>query len=257
VRTTVRAEWTKAVTVRGTVALLLLLLAGTAGASIASVSAARCGFAGCGQDPGKISLLGVQVGQAVAAVAGVLAIGSEYGTGMIQVTLAATPRRGRVLAAKAIVLSGLVLAASTVAVISAALAGQFILPGHGFTPAHGYLVLTLINGSMLRAVLGSALYLTLVSLLGLGIACVVRDTAAATGVVLGLLYLLPLLGPAFGPDWGRHMEQIAPMMAGLDIQATRGLHSMFLTPWQGLGVVALWAAGALFSGTVAVKVRDA
>jgi ABC-2 type transport system permease protein len=254
---TVRAEWAKALTIRSTLALLLLLVVSTAGAGIASASAAHCGYAGCGQDPGRITLLGVEAGQAIAAIAGVLAIGNEYSTGMIHVTLAATPQRVRVLTAKAIVLGALVLPAAAVAVISAALAGQFILPGRGFTPAHGYPTLALTDGPMLRAVLGSVLYLTLVSLLSLGVTCIVRDAAAAMGVALGLLYLFPLLGPAFGPGWGWHVLQIAPMMGGLDIQVTLGVHALPLTPWQGLGVVALWASGALLLGDLALQLRDA
>jgi len=45
--------------------------------------------------------------------------------------------------------------------------------------------------------------------------------------------------------------------AGLDAQATTGVNSLPLTPWQGLGVVALWTAGALLLGALALKSRDA
>lgn len=55
----------------------------------------------------------------------------------------------------------------------------------------------------------------------------------------------------------RLLEQIGPMSAGLDAQATMGLKSLPLTPWQGLGVVALWAAGALLLGGLALRIRDA
>jgi ABC-2 type transport system permease protein len=53
------------------------------------------------------------------------------------------------------------------------------------------------------------------------------------------------------------MQQIGPLSAGLDVQATIGVKSLSLTPWQGLGVVALWAVGALLLGALVLKRRDA
>ena len=88
----------------------------------------------CTADTAKLSLTGIVLGQAIVAMLAVLAISSEYGTGMIRITLAAMPRRAAVLAAKAAVVTGLVLAAGTVAVLGAVLAGRLILPGNGFTP---------------------------------------------------------------------------------------------------------------------------
>jgi ABC-2 type transport system permease protein len=47
------------------------------------------------------------------------------------------------------------------------------------------------------------------------------------------------------------------MSAGLDVQAMIGVNSLSLTPWQGLGVVAIWTAGALLLGALVLKSRDA
>jgi ABC-2 type transport system permease protein len=58
-------------------------------------------------------------------------------------------------------------------------------------------------------------------------------------------------------DRGRHLQQIGPLTAGLDAQAATGLNGLPLTPWQGLGVVALWTAGALVLGAIALTARDA
>ncbi|HEX6522148.1 MAG TPA: hypothetical protein VF070_19400 [Streptosporangiaceae bacterium] len=77
--------------------------------SAATAAATRCPSGGCADDPAKISLTGIYLGQAVIAVLAVMAVSGEYGTGMIRLTLTATPRRVTVLAAKAAVLSGLVL----------------------------------------------------------------------------------------------------------------------------------------------------
>src|SRR6266542_4664559 len=94
--------------------------------SAAAAAAVTCPSAGCGQDPAKVSLTGIEFGQAVVAILAVLAISGEYSSGMIRVTLAAMPRRTTVLAAKAVVVSGLVLAAGAGAVLGSVLAGRLI-----------------------------------------------------------------------------------------------------------------------------------
>ena len=78
---------------------------------------------GCADDPAKISLTGIYLGQAVIAVLAVIAVSGEYGTGMIRLTLTATPRRLTVLAAKAAIITGLILVAGAIAVLGSLLAG--------------------------------------------------------------------------------------------------------------------------------------
>jgi ABC-2 type transport system permease protein len=252
-RQALRAEWAKMWSDRFVAWVLGGLVVLSLAVSALTIGTARCAAAGCGQDPARISLAGVYLGQAVAALAGVLAIGGEYGTGMISVTLAAIPRRGRVLAAKALVLTVPVLAASALVAGACLLAGGLVLPGHGFTAGHGF---DLASPAMWRGACCAALYLTLVALLGLGVAAVVRDPAVATGALLGLLYLFPAIGLAAGRSLQRLLEQIGPMSAGTDSlsAAPAGLP---LTPWQGLGVVALWAAGAVVAGAYVLCARDA
>jgi ABC-2 type transport system permease protein len=177
---------------------------------------------------------------------------------MIRTTLAAMPRRTTVLAAKAAVVTAVTLAAGTVAVLGSVLAGRLILPGHGYTPANGYPVLSLANATVLRAAAGTVLYLALIALLSLGVATAVRDSAVAIGSVLGLLYLFPILAAVAGsPRVQRHLDQIGPMTAGLEIQASTGLRHLPIGPWAGLGVLAAWAAAALLAGTLVLRARDA
>jgi ABC-2 type transport system permease protein len=258
-----RAEWTKLRTLASTWWLLTAAVALTVMVGAAVAAAVQCHPLGCapaqtGADPVKISLAGVDLGQVAVALLAVLAVGAEYGTGMIRVTLAATPRRLVVLAAKAVVVTGWALAAAAVAVLASVLAGRLILPSRGLSAANGYTVVSLANGPDLRAALGSVLYLALIALLALGVTTAVRDSATGIGLVLGLLYLFPIISTVI-PDHvlSRHLEQIAPMTAGLYIQATTGIQSLPLTPWQGLGVLALWAFGALILGAVILRLRDA
>ena len=116
-REALHAEWTKLRTAPGTLWLLLAVVALTVALSAGAAAAVRCPSAGCGQDPARISLTGIELGQVIVAVLAVLVISGEYGTGMIRTTLAAMPRRTTVLAAKAAILTGLVLAAGTIAVL--------------------------------------------------------------------------------------------------------------------------------------------
>ena len=258
-RDALHAEWTKLCTVPGTFWLLAATITLTVTVSAAAAAATRCPAGpACPVDTPKLALTGVQLGQAAVAILAVQAISSEYSTGMIRITLTAMPRRPAVLAAKATILTGLVLAAGSVAVAGCLLAGRFILPGHGFTAAHGFPVLSLTIGPVLRAATGSVLYLALIALLSLGACAVLRDSAIAVGVVLGLLYLFPIIAALAGdPHWRRHLEQIGPMTAGLAIQATTGLRSLPISPWAGLGVLAAWAAGALLAGGLLLRFRDA
>jgi ABC-2 type transport system permease protein len=259
------AEWTKLRTLPGTGWLLLAAAALTiaVGAAVAGAFTCPPAHGGCspaatGADPAKISLTGVYLGQAVIAVLGVLVIGGEYGTGMIRVTLAASPRRLTVLTAKALIVAGCALAAGLLAVGGSVLAGRLILPGRGLTAANGYVLLSLGNGPDLRAATGTAAYFALIALLALGITTAVRDSAVGIGLVLGLLYLFPIV-TAVIPDQtlARHLDQASPMIAGLYIQATTGVSQLALTPWQGLGVTAAWAAGALILGATVLRLRDA
>jgi ABC-2 type transport system permease protein len=79
------------------------------------------------------------------------------------------------------------------------LAGRLILPGRGLSAANGYALVSLGNGPDLRAALGSALYLALIALLALGVTTAVRDSAAGIGLVLGVLYLFPIVSAVI-PD---------------------------------------------------------
>ena len=135
------------------------------------------------------------------------------------------------------------------------LASRVILPGHGFTPGHGFPLLSVADRPTLRAAGGSVLNLALIALLSLGIAAVVRASAAAVGVVLGLLYLSPIILSvvAGDPVWSHRLERYAPMSAGLTIQDTTGLP---ISPWGGIGVLAAWAA-ALPAGGLVLRWRDA
>jgi ABC-2 type transport system permease protein len=258
-RHALHAEWTKLRTVSGPAWLLVGLAALTIAVSAAAVGATRCPQnQTCPVDPTKLSLTGIQFGQAVVAILAVLMVSNEYSSGMMRVTLAAMPRRQAVLAAKAILLVALVLVAGAVAVFGSVLAGHLILPGHGFTAARGFHPVWLSYGPALRAASGSVLYLGLIALMSLGVAVIVRDSAVSIGVVLALLYLFPIVLSFIGNEhWQHRLERWTPTVAGLTIQDTTGLRGLAITPWGGLGVLAIWAAAAMLAGGLVFRLRDA
>lgn len=242
-RSALHAEWTKLRTWPGTIGVLLAMVVATIGVSVTAAAATACTSGDCGQDLTKLSLTGVQLGQAVVAILAVLVIGNEYSTGMVRVTLTASPRRTRVLAAKAVIVTGVVAAAAVIAVLGSLAAGRFILPAHEF---------------VLRPAVGSVLYLVLVGLLSLGTATAVRNPAAAIGIVLGLIYVFPIVTLVVGdPGWQKHLQQVGPMSAGLAVQATVHVDTLPIGPWKGLGVLALWALTALLAGDLLFERRDA
>ena len=235
-----RAEWSKIRTLPDFALLLALTVVLTV-----AVSAASSAAGGNGPDPVHAALLGVQLGQAVAAIAGVQILAGEYGSGLIHPTLLAVPRRSRVLGAKAALLAGGVAAAALAALGGSALAGWLLLP-------------SLPAGGLPRAVTGSVLYLVLIALLGLGTAAVVRNTVAAVGVVLSLLYVLPVVMEMLtDPQWQRWVYRLTPSSAAQSLQTTVATSALPLGPWPALAVTAGWSIGALALGLLLLTRRDA
>jgi ABC-2 type transport system permease protein len=254
-----RAEWTKFRTLGESWWLVAgaITVAVAASAAMAATTHLSPGAPDGGPDPTKLALTGIDLGQAVIAVIAVLAVTEEYGTGMIRQSLAAIPRREVLLGAKALNVAGLTALAAVPAVAGCLIAGRLLLPGAGIDPAHGYALVSIANGPTRRAAVGALLYLVLIGLLSAGVGAIVRDTAVATGTLLGLLYLPPLFALLISGPWRRHIEQVAPMTAGLAIESTRNLRSLPDSPWAGLGILAAWAACALLAGGMVLQIRDA
>ncbi|MER7277321.1 ABC transporter permease [Dactylosporangium sp. NPDC000244] len=232
-----RAEWTKLRTTPGPAWLLPAAAFVTAalGAAVSAVAP------GPGTDPARLALSGVYLGQAPVAVLAVLAVSGEFSTALIRTTLTAIPNRAAVLSAKASAVAVAVFAAAGVAVLASLLIAR----------------VPLTEGPVLRAGVGTVAYLVLVALLSLGVAAAVRDSGGAIGVVLGLLYLPPLLTQMVpDPHLQRLLERGSPMSAGLAVQATTNLDRLPIGPWAGLGVLAAWSAASLLVGGILLRARD-
>ena len=251
-----RMEWVKLRTLRSTGWITVILAAGMLGLAVlvlaqypsnwAHMTAAdRASF-----DPTEVGFSGLALGQLVMAVLGVLVITSEFSSGLIRATLAATPRRGLVLAAKAAVLGAAGLVIGEVLAFAAFLAGQAVLR----SPApHA----TLGQPGVLRAVLLAGAYLCLMGLIGLGIGAIIRRTAGAIAAVVGVVFVLPLIFVVF-PDAVRHaVEQFLPELIGENSLTAVKPVAHSLPPWAALGVLALYAAATLIVGGWLLARRDA
>jgi ABC-2 type transport system permease protein len=256
-RQEIHAEWTKARTGGGTGWVVLATIVATVGIS-AIVCAATQYSTTLTQDPTKISLIGINVGQVGLAALAIMLICNEYATGMIRVTLGAMPRRLHMLAAKATVVTGLALVTAIVSVLGSLLVGRLILSGNGFTTAHGFHTVSLLHRSTWHAAAGSIAYLTLVALLSVGTSLAARDAAAAIATVLAAVFLFPILAALVtDPHWARHLQQLGPLTAGLAQQATVPVHDPPLNRLAGLGVITAWTSAALVAGSLVLSRRDA
>jgi ABC-2 type transport system permease protein len=200
-------------------------------------------------DPTAISLSGVQLAQIAVGVLGVLLITSEYATGLIRTTLAAVPRRLPVLWGKAAMLTVAVVTVSLPAAFVAFLAGQSIL-------GRQHLAVSLGQHGVARAVIGSALYLAVAGLIGLGLGALLRSAAGGIAALFGLLFAVQLVAGFLPGSWAQDVGKYVPATAGQAVTTVRP-DPTSLPPWTGFGVFCLYAAVLLSLAAVRMRRGDA
>lgn len=201
-------------------------------------------------DTVRVSMGGLHLSQITVGLLGVLAISSEYSSGMIRASLAAVPQRRLMLTVKALVLTAAALATGIAACFAAYLVFQAFLPS-------GDAMRTSLTGpGVLRAVTGAGLYLTVLGLLGFGLGTVIRSSAGAVAALFGLLFVPSLLAALLPQSWQDTIGRYLPMNAGDAIYTVRPEAHM-LQPWAGFGVFCLYAAAALAAGFILITRRDA
>jgi ABC-2 type transport system permease protein len=250
----VRSEWTKLRSVRSTYwALVVAAILGIGlGALISAISANHYAT-----DPGvhfrwnptDRSLTSLAIAQLAFAILGVMVVTGEYSTGMIRTSLAAVPRRSRMLAAKALVFTAVALVAGEAIAFVAFFVGQALISGKAPSA-------TLGGHEVVRAIVGAGLYLALLALLGTAIGVLLRHAAAAIGTIVAILLVLPGIANALPTSWSQPIEKYWPTNAGEQVaMIVRDSHT--LPPWAGLGVMALFVAIVLTGAFVLLERRDA
>jgi ABC-2 type transport system permease protein len=257
---TLRSELTKIRSVRSTYWTLFLLI----GAGIAWSIAYCAGEASkwptmpaqdkIGFDPTQSSVVGLALlGQLVIVVLGTLSITSEFGTGMIRTSLTVMPRRGAFYGAKAAVLAAVALAVALLASFASFFVGQGLL-------ASTHVTATLSQPNVLRAVLGTALYLVLCGLFAFGLGAIIRSTAGAMTAAYGFLFLLPQLAKALPSSWYADVDRWLPGGDVVNsITSTQGvnINPHVFTAWGELAVFGGYTVVLLALGALLFRKRDA
>lgn len=242
-RQAVAMEWVKLRTLRSTTWVLgsgmalSVALGVVAGYNTRSVTG----------DPTSNVLAGVILGQVVLGVLGVLMMTSEYSSGMIRVTLATVPRRPLVLAAKALVFGATGLVAGELTTFASFLLGIAALRPSVPHPSLG-------DPTVLRAVVLTGLYLALIGLAGLGIGVLVRHSPAGVAVLVGGLFVLPLITGAASMGAGKFLPEL---IAGNSLAAVKPVQGFGWSPWLELAIVAAYPAILLAAGCWQLSRRDA
>lgn len=280
-RRAMAAEWTKLWSVRSTMWTLIATGIAVVGLSVLSTSTRSA--ADIVDDPTRLSLIGVFLGQLIFGVLGVLVMSAEYGTGTIRATLSAVPRRPTVLIAKVLVFGAVALVVSEVFTFAAFGIGQAILSAkHAVGPSAavaqharqlglkvppGVKALLPTTGSaslgqtgVLRAVFGAGLYLAVLGLLALGLATIIRHTAGAISAFVGVVLVLPLIVQALPTSINDAVARYLPANIGLVLFSTNGLPDHLgpaFSPWTGFALLVLYTVAALAAGCWVLVRRDA
>jgi ABC-type transport system involved in multi-copper enzyme maturation permease subunit len=299
-RGAIASEFTKIRSVRSTYWTLAALLVVSIGVGAAITGGAEANFSHnlankAGFDATQTSLIAFfEIGQLIIAVIAALAITSEYSTGMIRTSLTAEPRRGAVYAAKAIVLTSLTLVVSLVTSFIAFFVGQALLSSSGVSASLFHTVRIPQNANIncppnsgnsggpggvppgcklvfsgtdvihpstvLLAIIGCALFVTLVAILAFGIGAIVRHTAGTIAIAIAALFIIPVLEQALPNTWRWDIMRFLPDAANQVVSVTLGdnnINPHLWSAWPQLGVTALWAAALAAVGAYLFRKRDA
>jgi len=209
------------------------------------------------------TLIGTFIGLIAVIVVGARFATDEYRRGLIRTTLAATPHRGRLLAAKAIVVGAATFVAGVVGAAPTVEIGQRVLRANGVYvwPASGL--------TEARVIVGTGLLMAVAAVLALALGAVVRRAAATVAAALVAIVLPYLLAMSVLPTAaGAWLLRVTPAAAFAVQQSAPVYHQVQnlylpndgyypLPGWGGLAVLCGWAAAALVAATVLLRRRDA
>lgn len=198
---------------------------------------------------------GFDMAALVVAVLGALIITGEYSTGMIRSTFAAVPGRLAAFFGKAVV-----LAVVTAVLISLSLALSWLVT-YPILSSNDATV-DFSDGTQVRSLLGTVLYVTLVALFALGLGALLRHTAGAIFTVVAIFLVIPPIVQigtfaASQLEWIGVLNKFLPSVAGAQITPNAGAFSDVLDPWVGISVLAGYTALVLAGAATRLKLQDA
>jgi len=209
------------------------------------------------------TLLGAVAGLIAVIVVGAIFVTGEYRKGLIRVTFTASPARGRVLAAKVVVIALVSFVAGLAGAVAAVLAGERLLR------SNGNFILPVSIFTEVRVIAGTAALLAVAAVFALAVGTLLRSSAGAVTAVIAsvvLPYLLALtVLPAGAADWllrltpaaGFAIQQTTPAYPQVSAAYTPGNGYFPLAPWTGFAVLCGYTALALVLAVILVRKRDA
>ena len=248
----VNSEWTKLRSLRSSFWTAIIAVVGAIGIAIlGSIEFVRnfqpnnlVGF-----DAANFTVQSLYGSQILLGALGVLTITGEYATGMIRTSLTSVPQRRSLLALKGLVYAAAVFVLGEIASFGAFLIGQAIL--HNKQAG-----LSLTDHNVARVVIGGGLYVTIVGLLAFGLGALIRRTAGAMATFFAVLFLPSALIDLLPSSWHDVAMKFAPANAGTQILSLHRQHGM-LSAWNGLGVLAIYAAITCAAALFFIGRRDA
>jgi ABC-type transport system involved in multi-copper enzyme maturation permease subunit len=209
------------------------------------------------------TLLGIFGALVAVIVVAAMFMTAEYRRGLIKVTLAASPRRGRVLAAKAVVIGSVSFLAGLAGSVAALLAGEHLLR------SNGNFIMPVSTLTEVRVVAGTAALTAVTAIIALAVGALLRSGAAAVTLVISVVVLPYLLEntvlPAGAADWvlritpvaGFAIQQSLPQYPQVAASYTPANGYFPLAPWAGFAVLCGYAALALAVAVIMLRRRDA
>lgn len=194
-------------------------------------------------------LQGSDLAQLLVGALGVLIVSGEFSTGMIRSTFAAVPKRLPVLWAKLVVFVISTAVVMTAVSIVAFLASQALI-GHYRT------AYSLSSPGALHVVLGTGLYLTMIGVIGMMIAWIVRSTPGSLVTFVALILVLPALFANFLQNWGKTVSQYSLPQAGSSFTSSLP-DAPHLSAWNGFWVMLAWVVAATVAAVITLRRRDA
>ena len=227
-----------------------------------------------------------ELGQLIIAVLGAMVITSEYSTGMIRTSLTAMPRRGTVYAAKLIVFGTVTLIVSLITSFVSFFVGQAAMSGSGVAASlfhsvtiprnvnlspppggpnssappiyHFFGTIVISPGTVLTAIVGTALFVTVVAMIAFGLGAIIRHTAGAITSTIGLMFVLPIIIQILPDSWRWDIMRFFPDAAGRVLSVTIGQTNQHLwSAWPQFLVTVVWAVVLVGIGGYLFRKRDA
>jgi ABC-2 type transport system permease protein len=205
-----------------------------------------------GADARIIWLVGNIFTLIIFAVFGVLATSREYSSGMIRLTLTATPRRGHVFVAKLVLTALVTLVAGSITIIGMFAIAQLV------NGAYGRAVVGIGDPGVARLILGMSLTTPFFPVIGLALGVLMRSTAGAITAVLGLIWLPTIFGEALPLWWQTNLVSLLPGTAVDSFTIAHLVDEPFhRDPLAGMAIACAWLIAFVVAAYIAFVRRDA